>query len=226
MPKGGRREGAGRPAGSKSKHSLTINLDFGRQQKMKDFDTATIAQLREHHGKLMTALQVIQRWANDIQRINLAGFELPELCDMQTKLEKELVAFRAEIDKRDAVFEPYARCVHQRLFVEIPRDVAIIKTDMGVQQKTIEQKRKSLLADGIAEDRVAMIYPDYDSSADLAKIADLEAERKAWEKFDAYRDAKYLPENAAAISKTITPYNSHLPFTHRPQANFTPPRPE
>jgi hypothetical protein len=214
MPKGGKRAGAGRPAGSKSKHTLTINLDFGRQ-KMKDFDTATIAQLREHHGKLMTALQVIPRWAGDIQRINLEGFELPELGDLQTKLKKELAAFRTEIDMRDAVFEPFARCVHQRLFVEIPRDVSVIKADMEVQQKAIEKKRKLLLDDGIAEDQAAAIYPDYDSSADLAKIADLEAERAAWEKFDTYRDEKYLPENAAEISKRISPYNSHLSYIHK-----------
>lgn len=207
MPKGGKRDGAGRPAGSRNKFSIEINLTFGN--RLMNIEQATLPELRVHLGKLHTVLHGIDAFSATLNSANLEGdgFDLPQLADLQENLQRNIDVFSAEIERRQNCFKPYIHVYCPRTY-ELPRQISGLRATIKQGKTDVDRKRTELIKTGVSDEMAEKVYPAYDEANDLAEIDKREIELAAWEKFNLTGLEKNKPSNADSLLPHYKPYNA------------------
>ena len=107
-----------------------------------------------------------------------------------------------EIEKRVAYYKKYQRLCSFNTMTDLPDKIQSVKSRIDQAKAVIAKKRKPLIDDGVGEDIVALTYPDYDSTADLVKLEELQYQLDAWIGFQNYQHPDFLPISEEDAAKS------------------------
>jgi hypothetical protein len=168
--------------------------------------TLPIADLRSQYHHLKNIVNEAELFMTKLNAYALAGDLIPNATDallqIKTQLQPQIDVLASEIDYRANYYKKYQRLCSFKIMDDLPDKIQSVKSRINQAQAVIAKKRKPLIDDGVGEDIAALTYPDYDSTADLVKLGELQYQLDAWIGFQNYQHPDFLPISEVDAAKS------------------------
>jgi hypothetical protein len=135
---------------------------------------------------------------------------MPDLQRVADSLKSKKQAHLDELKKRTDFKKPYERVIFEvrMKYTPRPQNIALM-LERG--EMDVLERRQKYTSVGISSDKALELIPDYDPSAELAKIEESRAIADAWEKLNETGLESDLPANAAEMLEQIGTYEEFAP---------------
>ena len=200
---GGSRPGSGRPKGALNKkpNVIKLSIELNNPKWINEMSKQTIAQLRQRKSEVGNSLAVTVKclelmWGLRTDSGGELSLGVQQLTELKTRLTKSSEELAAEIGEREHCFKPLALAHFEYAGFQLPAKIKAAKLRIINGESAIAGKRAALVKGGFTEAEASGMLTDYDATADLAEIADLESIAEQWRLFAEFGLAEYLPSNA------------------------------
>ena len=197
MPSGGKRNGSGRPKGALNKkpNAIRILIELSKPTKFIGNKMQPIVELQAEKRKADKSLNIVNQCISMLtdERIEQGVSDL-RILEADLMESSNLIA--VELQDRQTRFAPLAKANFEYAGFQLPAKIKAAKLRIINGESAIAGKRAALVKGGFTEAEAAGMLTDYDATADLAEIADLESIAEQWRLFAEFGLAEYLPSNA------------------------------
>jgi uncharacterized phage infection (PIP) family protein YhgE len=201
-----------RPLGAKNKHpaTLTIQINLTDEGKRTAMKKMTIKQLGQSIEQAHNALGKLTGCVTALSSVLEVKDSIPDLERVANSLKNKKQSYLDELKKRTDYKKPYERVIFEvrMKYTPKPQNIAMM-LERG--ERDVLERRQKYTSVGISSDKALELIPDYDPSAELAKIEESRAIADAWEKLNETGLESDLPANAAEMLEQIGTYEEFAP---------------
>lgn len=168
--------------------------------------TLPIADLRSQYYQLKNLINDANVSIQNLNKYVLVDDLIPNVTTTLTEIANRarpiMDGLEREIGERVAYYKKYHALCSFFTMSDLPDKIQSVKSRINQAQAVIAKKRKTLIDDGVEEQSAIAAYPDYDSTADLERLGELEYQYDAWIGFQDYQHPDFLPISEEDAAKS------------------------